>query len=162
MYRLDGNQVLNAKGVLIATLNGSELVMAPGKKSQEAKVRAYFAQTTSDDDGTFEAKQEPASSYEPKQEPASSYEPKHEPAEPEIGGGKVFVGDVPIQHVEPVSEPHSETDAEWYVSQIPADRLPPFSPQFGIETPGFREFVNTNQLNKEQTVALVRRLERNR
>ena len=151
MYHLDGNQVLSAKGVLIATLTSSgELFMAPGKKSQEAKVRAFLAQTTSDDDGTFEAKQEPA----------SAYEPKHEPAEPEIGGVNVFVGEVPIQHTEPLPEKHDETDAEWYVSQIPADRLPPFSLQFGVETPGFREFIEENQLTKEQTVALVRRLER--
>ena len=156
MYHLDGNQVLSARGVLIATLTSSgEPVMAPGKKSQEAKVRAFLAQTTPDGSGLTGIESVP----ETVNEPVDAPEPA-EAVEPEIGGGKVFVGDVPIQHVEPVMEQHNETNAEWYVSQIPDDRLPPFSLQFGVETPGFREFIEENKFTKEQTVALVRRLER--
>ena len=43
---------------------------------------------------------------------------------------------------------------------IPEEMLPRFDPVRGVNTPGFREFVNLYDLDETQTAALIRRLER--
>ena len=46
------------------------------------------------------------------------------------------------------------------VGDIPEEMLPRFDPVRGVNTPGFREFVNLYDLDETQTAALIRRLER--
>lgn len=154
-YHIEGNLVLNQKGVTVATLNeNGGITMSPGKRSQEDKVRAFLAENTG---------------VRVEVPPTQNNNPSWDDVEAEARtlfdqqaqGAKVFVGDVPIEHVEPVEQQNvAETDAEWYVRSIPEDRLPPFSPMYGVNTPGFRAFIEENKLTKEQTAALVRRLEK--
>ena len=150
MYQQIGNEIRSEKGVLVATVNGDTLTMAPGKKSQEAKVRAFLAEGAST--LTDEA-------------------PGSAPAQPEDGndaptlregteqGARVYIGNVPIEHV-PAAQQQDEpqTDAEWQVGTIPENELPPFDPQLGINTPGFGDYVNKHKLTKEQTAALIKRI----
>jgi hypothetical protein len=148
MYQKIGNEIRSARGILIATLNGGVLTMAPGKKSQEAKVREYLA----NDPETASA-----STIEETVSVAEEA-PVDVPPAFEIGGQKVFVGDVPIEHVETRAEEKPQTSAEWQASTIPENMLPPFDAQFGVNTPGFGEFVSKHKLNKEQVGALIKRI----
>lgn len=148
MYQKIGNEIRSARGILIATLNGGVLTMAPGKKSQETKVREYLAS---------DPEIAPASTIE-ETVSLQEIEPAHVPPPIEIGGQKVFVGDVPIEHVETWAEEKPQTSEEWQVSTIPESELPPFDAQLGINTPGFGEFVSKHKLNKEQVGALIKRI----
>lgn len=154
MYRKNGNLIRSERGVLIATLNDGVLTMAPGKKSQEAKVRAFLAESAAEGlTSTLEMAAEsglaPSSQDEAERIPEISG-PETEP--------KVFVGDVPIAHVETRAEEKPQTSAEWMASTIPESDLPPFDAQLGVNTPGFGEFVSKYKLNKEQVGALIKRI----
>lgn len=148
MYQKIGNEIRSARGVLIATLNDGVLTMAPGKKSQETKVREFLA---------IDPETAPASTIEETVSVAEEA-PADVPPPFEIGGQKIFVGDVPIAHVETRTEEKPQTSEEWQVSTIPESELPPFDAQLGVNTPGFGEFVSKHKLNKEQVGALIKRI----
>ena len=154
MYQKIGNEIRSARGILIATLNGGVLTMAPGKKSQEAKVRAFLSESAAD--GLTSALEMVAESG------LAPSSPEETESAPEITGPetepKVFVGDVPIEHVETRAEEKPQTSEEWQVSTIPESELPPFDAQLGVNTPGFGEFVSKHKLNKEQVGALIKRI----
>ena len=48
---------------------------------------------------------------------------------------------------------------EYSISTIPVDELPEFSREYGVNTPGFGEFVKRHNLTSLQVAALVKRLE---
>ena len=158
MYQRNGNEIRNDRGTLVATItDGGGVVMAPGKKSQEEKVRAFLNQAAEDGlSAALEIAEE--SGLAPAAPP---------PEEKEVSdttvimgqNGRVYVGAVPIEHVEPPQEQQvPQTDAEWQVGTIPEEELPPFSPQLGTGTPGFQEYITKHNLNNEQVNALIRRI----
>ena len=71
-----------------------------------------------------------------------------------------------IEEAEGAPEPETpeheaeQSREEFLIETIPADRLPPFSKELGVNTPGFAEFVKDNHLSAAQIAALVKRLER--
>ena len=148
MYQQIGNEIRSEKGVLVATVNGDTLTMAPGTKSQEAKVRAFLAEGAS---GSCNNCTDHTEQDEPESAPADADTQEQSP--------KVYIGNVPIEHV-PAAQQQDEpqTDAEWQVATIPENELPPFDPQLGINTPGFGDYVNKHKLTKEQTAALIKRI----
>lgn len=165
MYQKIGNEIRSARGVLIATLNNGVLMMAPGKKSQEAKVRAFLQENGGTDSSIPEAESGSCNQCtDHADEEDNQKEPSWEDVEAEAQtlfnaqGAKVFVGDVPIEHVETRAEEKPQTSEEWQVSTIPESELPPFDAQLGVNTPGFGEFVSKHKLNKEQVGALIKRI----
>lgn len=164
MYQKIGNEIRSARGVLIATLTGDVLVMAPGKKSQETKVREFLQENI----GTDSIQEAESGSCNQCTDHADEEDNQKEPSWDDVEaeaqtlfnaqGAKIFVGDVPIEHVETRKEAEVQTSAEWQASTIPENMLPPFDAQLGINTPGFGEFVSKHQLNKEQVDALIKRI----
>lgn len=158
MYQKSGNEIRNERGTLIATLTGDGgIVMAPGKKSQEEKVRTFLNQAVEDGlSAALEIAKE--SGLAPS---APSPEEKKVSDTTVIMGqnGRVYVGAVPIEHVDPgAAEAEPQTEAEWQIGTIPDEALPPFDPAFGTATPGFREYVELHKLNTEQVRALIKRI----
>ena len=156
MYQKIGNEIRSERGVLVATLSGDRLIMAPGKKSQEEKVRA-FLQENSGDDSITEA--ESGSCNNCTDHADETAEETESPDTPGAFQAKVFVGDVPIEHVEAEKQQDKpQTEAEWQVGTIPDEELPPFTPEMGVNTPGFGDYIKKHNLNKEQTAALIKRI----
>lgn len=153
MYHRDGNEIRNERGTLIATIaGGGGLLMAPGKRSQEEKVRAFLQ-----DDGNQDIQTQSAPSHAD-DAPDRAPEPELR-VEDFIGRSRTYEGEVTLEHVEPLPEAEQpQTDAEWQVGTIPDAALPPFDPIFGTATPGFMEFVTQHNLNQEQKAALIRRI----
>ena len=157
MYQKNGNEIRSERGVLVATLNGDTLVMAPGKKSQETKVRAYLNELV--EEGLTAALEVAEESG------LCNHRTDHEDAEEAETPGefkaKVFVGDIPIEHVNAAKQQDApQTEAEWLVDSIPEEELPPYSAQMGVNTPGFGDYIKKHKLNKEQTEALIKRIRR--
>ena len=161
-YELRGREIYSEKGRLVATLDGDgNPVMAPGMAGPHTKgVREFLAV------GNCNSPQEPEPPHEPEQthEPASPQEtePLHEPEppqEPEPPMSTVFVGSIAAKPSGvPEKVPAVLSRAEWEISTIPAEQLPPFDPALGVCTPGFIDYVKRFNLNAQQIAALVKRL----
>lgn len=161
-YELKGREIYSEKGRLVATLDDDgNPVMAPGMAGPHTKgVREFLAV------GNCNSPQEPEPPHEPEQthEPASPQEtePLHEPEppqEPEPPMSTVFVGSIAAKPSGvPEKVPAVLTRAEWEISTIPAEQLPPFDPALGVCTPGFIDYVKRFNLNAQQIAALVKRL----
>jgi hypothetical protein len=157
-YTVRGREIYSARGKLVAKLDADgNPVMEPGMAGpHSAKVRAFLerqVQTALDfheDDPTAEENTEV--------EPAG---PATEPAEQE--GATLYVGQIPAARAEggapsaPKAEP--ETMDEYTISTIPEDSLPPFSCEYGVNTPGFMEFCDKHKLTAPQVAALIIRLQ---
>lgn len=78
------------------------------------------------------------------------------------GRTNVYVGRIPARRAEggvPEETPRQpETLDEYSISTIPDDELPPFSKEYGVNTPGFEDFVKLHNLTGAQVAALVKRL----
>lgn len=74
----------------------------------------------------------------------------------------VFIGDAPRPKSPPAVEKDIEvtTTEEWAIQTIPNDQLPPFSPELGVSTPGFKEYIKNKKLTQNQIVVLIARCER--
>lgn len=161
-YELRGREIYSEKGRLVATLDDDgNPVMAPGMAGPHTKgVREFLAV------GNCNSPQEPEPPREPEQthEPASPQEtePLHEPEppqEPEPPMSTVFVGSIAAKPSGvPEKVPAVLSRAEWEISTIPAEQLPPFDPALGVCTPGFIDYVKRFNLNAQQIAALVKRL----
>lgn len=156
MYQLHGKEIQNERGAVIARLNeDGELRMAAGKKSQEAAVRAFLNEAVEDGlTAALEIAEESCLERvaEAKKEVSDTSAIMGQ-------NGRVYVGAVPIEHVEPgQAQEAPQTEAEWQVGTIPENKWPPFSPQFGTATPGFREYVEKYNLNQQQVHALIKRI----
>jgi len=153
MYQKNGNEIRSERGVLVATLNGDTLVMAPGKKSQETKVRAFLQENGGADSIPVEESGSCNNS--------TDHADAEEAETPGEFKAKVFVGDIPIEHVNAAKQQDApQTEAEWLVDSIPEEELPPYSAQMGVNTPGFGDYIKKHKLNKEQTEALIKRIRR--
>ena len=149
-YELKGREIYSEKGRLVATLDDDgNPVMAPGMAGPHTKgVREFLAV------GNCNSPQEP--------EPPQESEPPQEPEqtqEPEPPMSTVFVGSIAAKPSGvPEKVPAVLSRAEWEISTIPAEQLPPFDPALGVCTPGFIDYVKRFNLNAQQIAALVKRL----
>ena len=158
MYQKNGNEIRNERGTLVATMtDDGGIVMAPGKKSQEEKVRAFLNQAAEEEQRVSPEEIGIQSSEEEPEAPEAPEAPET-PFVPD-GGDHVYIGAANIEHVEPPpAKEEPQTEAEWQVGTIPEEELPPFRPELGTATPGFQEYVNQHKLNNEQVSALVKRI----
>ena len=131
-YVMDGRQIFSDKGKLVATLNDDGIpVMAPGMAGpHSAGVKKFL-----------EEKVKSAMDFMEEQ-----------PA--------VVKQNLTTENMDPLPEKSEEpeTKESWEISTIPQDLLPPFSKQFGVNTPGFSEYVKQHKLSEAQVAALVKRL----
>ena len=84
--------------------------------------------------------------------------PAQESKLPEMAENPEFADMLPEDECAKVQK---QQEPEFIINSIPLDQLPPFDKSLGTKTPGFEEFVKKHKLNKEQRIALVRRLEQN-
>ena len=80
------------------------------------------------------------------------------------GNTNVFVGEVPVEHVEKTAAPEEapKTTDEFLVSDIPEADLPEFLPELGAENPEVKEFIRRHRLTARQIELLIRRCEKRR
>ena len=138
-------------------------VMAPGMAGpHSAKVRAFLGRTTPDNTAEIPAAPEETPVVKENLTTDDPDVPEVEATEAE-GRTNVFVGQIPARRAEggvPEETPRQpETLDEYSISTIPDDELPPFSKEYGVNTPGFEDFVKLHKLTGPQVAALVKRLE---
>jgi len=156
-YTIRGREIFSARGKLVATLDDDgNPVMAPGMAGPHSRgVREFLAK---------EDPETPVQSDLSDGADLSDENEQQETPEPEEGGTTVYVGRIPAAPAAggaPAAPPLSTGTVEEYsISTIPDDALPPFSKEYGCDTPGFREFCEKHKLSAPQRAALVRRLER--
>lgn len=161
-YELKGREIYSEKGRLVATLDDDgNPVMAPGMAGPHTKgVREFLAVGNCNSPQEPEPPQDPEQTQEPEppQEPVPLHEPEP-PQEPEPPMSTVFVGSIAAKPSGvPEKVPAVLSRAEWEISTIPAEQLPPFDPALGVCTPGFIDYVKRFNLNAQQIAALVKRL----
>ena len=153
-YTLRGREIFSARGKLVATLDDDgNPVMAPGMAGPHSRgVREFLAR----ENDTAKPPEAPEA-----ETPAA---PEIETPEAEEGGTTVYVGRIPAAPASggAPAAPRTTTGTveEYSIATIPDDELPPFSKEYGSDTPGFREFCDKHKLTPPQVAALVRRLER--
>jgi len=166
MYKIEGGKVYSDKGKLVASLTQQGSVefepgMAPAHKRG-------FQEWLRENGATFGNLPEPADSPVVPEAPPSlgqKVEDKN-PADSEPEK-ETSLADLENEAEKEMISPKPPPAPQSVVSlkrlaiaDIPDDRLPPFDPRLGVSTPGFQEFVKRNNLDREQTVSLIRRLER--
>lgn len=187
-YSINGREVYSSKGRLVATLDADgSPVMAPGMAGPHTKGVLEFLglvpanpeepdvtvpdAVVRETSATETAENPPQTASLPVdgENPAADgqddlpQDSESSSADALEGKGKstVYVGSIPAS--KPEGEPETvskqETVEEWEISTIPEDLLPPFSKEYGTNTPGFREYVNKHKLTVPQVSALVKRLE---
>jgi len=155
-YTINGREIHSDKGRLVATLDDDgNLIFAPGMAGAHSRaVRDFLKSDMSD-------KSDKSDDTPPAMPPFEPPTAENDPAPAAEGTTNVFVGEVPRKPSPPAPEaaPAEQPGAdEWFISTIPDDQLPPFSPEFGVETPGFPEFVKKHELTTPQVAALIKRL----
>ncbi|MBQ6352030.1 MAG: hypothetical protein IJJ28_02030 [Lentisphaeria bacterium] len=134
-YTISGREIYSAKGKLVATLDDDgNPVMAPGMAGPHKRALEEFLGGT-DTNG-------------------------HEPTRTDTPPPMPPLAEESDSVTKPEAPEREAEAAEYAVSTIPDDRLPPFSKALGVNTPGFAEFVDNNHLSAAQVAALVKRLER--
>lgn len=139
-YIIRGREIYSAKGKCVATLddNGNP-VMAPGMAGAHSRGVQEFLEILAGGNGTSEESPEVAQG--------------EDPATPD---GSAVAS--PVSAGVSATRPESDFSAEWEISTIPEDRLPPFSKALGVNTPGFSEYIVRHKLTMPQVAALVKRL----
>ena len=188
-YIIRGREIYSAKGKCVATLddNGNP-VMAPGMAGAHSRgVQEFLILTTKDTilrrpggamedrEGTKDFSPAPQGTQEDGMEdpPSPGGLWRASPATPDGASSVVPFGTMedkmedkqaavasPVSAGVSATRPESDFSAEWEISTIPEDRLPPFSKALGVNTPGFPEYIARHKLTMPQVAALVKRLSR--
>lgn len=134
-YTMEGRQIFSVKGKLVATLNDDGVpVMAPGMAGpHSAGVKKFLEEKVK-------------SALDFIEDPAAV-----------VKDNLITENPAPKQK-ELKSDEVEESKESWEISTIPEDLLPPFSKQFGVNTPGFMDYVKQHKLSEAQIAALVKRL----
>lgn len=135
-YELRENRVYTERGRLVATLDGDgNPVMETGMAGPHSRgVREFLGKMP---------------------------EPEASPEIPETDEAGVYIGSIPASRAKrgaPFREERELNADEWSVSTIPEGELPEFDAEFGVYTPGFREYVKRHGLTEGQQAALVARV----
>ena len=176
-YSVRGREIYSARGKLVATLDDDgNPVMAPGMAGAHGNSVRKFLELSHAGTASAAGVQDSVSGK--KTSTATAGNPPPMPPFPDDrenvttgdqnappDGEKVTMyvgGNTPA--VKPEGRPEAvtgkETLEEWEISTIPEDRLPPFSREFGTNTPGFAEYASKHKLTVPQVAALVKRLEK--
>ena len=134
-YTMEGRQIFSVKGKLVATLNDDGVpVMAPGMAGpHSAGVKKFL-------EGKIN----------------SALDFIEDPAE--VVKDNLTTENPAPEQMELKSDEVEESKEAWEISTIPEELLPPFSKQFGVNTPGFMDYVKQHKLSEAQIAALVKRL----
>ena len=173
-YTMRGRDIYSSRGKLVATLDADgNPVWAPGMAGAHSKKLAEWLGEKRYERG--EMREESASSSaeatEDMERERTETADNSEIEQPVVkenltteGNTTVYVGQIPAAAAEggePEEEPRGkETVEEYSISTIPEEELPPFSREYGVNTPGFMDFVKKYKLNSAQVAALVKRLEK--
>lgn len=134
-YVLEGRQIFSGKGKLVATLNDDGVpVMAPGMAGPHSTGVKKF----------LERKVNSALDFI--EDPAA------------VVKQNLTTENPAPEQMALKSDEVEESKEAWEISTIPEDLLPPFSKQFGVNTPGFTDYVKQHKLSEAQIAALVKRL----
>ena len=165
-YQLKGNEIWTEKGKLAATLDGDgNVVMAPGMAgAHSAGVREFLASQSS----TAPDAPPPMPEIEEK-DPETEATDTPPPATAEVTPGEegmTFYGPnasaLPKPETPKTELPVDSVPVAQIVADIPEAALPPWDPEYGVNTPGFADWVKFHKMTPEQVVCLVRRLENRR
>ena len=164
-YTIRGREIYSDRGKLVATLDDDgNPVMAPGMAGPHSRaVREFLAKETERTEAghSIDQGESPGGAGQPPRHFEADVRPEIETAEAE-GNTTVYVGRIPARGADsgaPGAPPSSPGTVEEYsISTIPEEELPPFSREFGVYTPGFREFCTKHKLTAPQRAALVARL----
>lgn len=166
-YSIKGREIYSAKGKLVATLDADgNPVMELGMAGAHGKsVREFLGLATASPSMPNVAVQnavvkENLTTDDQNIPPYN--ESSTENALEDQGNVTMYIGSIPAAKPEGTPETVSkkETVEEWEISTIPEADLPPFSKEYGSETPGFMEYVKKHHLSIPQVEALVKRLEK--
>ena len=159
-YTIRGREIFSPKGKLVATLDDDgNPVMAPGMAGPHSRgVREFLADVegrrskVEGGDGENAGVRGPSQGAERGADAADRESDGSDKSDGARGAEGADTG-------EPKPGNRKPETREATVEDIPEDRLPPFSPEFGTATPGFAEFVARHKLTPEQIGALVKRCE---
>jgi len=163
-YTKNGNEIYSEKGKLVATLDADgNPVFAQGMAGAHyAGVHAFLAEQPKT------APDAPPPMPEIEEADGAPETEKPEPATAEVkpeSEGMTFYGPnasaLPKAKAVKTAEAPA-TDAARIVADIPDAALPPWDPEHGKDTPGFRDWVKFHKMTPEQVFYLVRRLENRR
>lgn len=184
-YTMRGRDIYSSRGKLVATLDADgNPVWAPGmagahskklaewlgEKRYETRLRDASPRQGGERREESASSSAEASTYAEVTADETAGQGAREDEEPVVkeyltteGTTTVYVGQIPAAAAEggePEEEPKGEETVEEYsISTIPEEELPPFSREYGVNTPGFMDFVKKYKLNSAQVAALVKRLE---
>lgn len=152
-YIIRGREIYSAKGKCVATLddNGNP-VMAPGMAGAHSRGVQEFLEILAGGNGTSEESPEVAQG----EDPAAPDGSLRRPGDYEGQAAVASPGSAGVS----ATRPESDFSAEWEISTIPEDRLPPFSKALGVNTSGFSEYIVRHKLTMPQVAALIKRLSR--
>lgn len=171
-YEVRGREIYSDKGKHVASLDDAgNIVMMPGMSGPHAKaVKEYLDALRVEDVDTVEPSEENVTAA-PTQNIAEVADVAPESgvadvvAAPESSSAtdtapvNIYVGAIAAQKCGvPAAAKKPLSREEWEISTIPESELPPFSPEYGVFTPGFEDFVRKNNLDEAHIAALVKRL----
>ncbi len=164
-YTISGRELYSAKGKLVATLDADgNPIFAPGMAGAHSRaVNAFLASTATTPDPAADQTPPKMPEYEPPADnmPQGDLSKGRRGDEAE-GNTTVYVGRIPAARPEggvpEEARQQPETLDEYSISTIPDDELPPFSKEYGVNTPGFEDFVKLHKLTGPQVAALIKRL----
>lgn len=163
-YMIKDRKVFTTRGKLVATLDDDgNPVMALGMAGPHTRgVREFLGFRYSVSEGTKQAAPEEASDVKENLTTDDPEEVVKENLTTEQSGPKMYVGEPAAAKADPgcpAQEAEREkTVDEFLVDGIPDDQLPDLSPEYGVYTPGFQEFVEINRLSPAQVAALINRI----
>lgn len=155
-YTISGRQIFSNKGKLVATLDeNNNPIMCLGMAGAHTRGVQEFLSNNS-------LKLECEAPPEEFIEEVEFLEPVDEKEVADSEFYTLYVGIPPLNS--PVAEKNyferEKTLEEWEIDTIPAEQLPVFNKEYGINTPGFLEWVKKHNLSNKQITALVKRLEK--
>ena len=183
-YTIRGRDIFSARGKLVATLDDDgNPVMAPGMAGPHTRgVREFLADAGNGDAGNGDASSRNTRGTRGTREGAADEGFRREAEGAEAGdagsedagsrGTRLRLKATPWQARGTRNTRNGAADEdfrreaeggatleEYSISTIPVDELPEFSREYGVNTPGFGEFVKRHNLTSLQVAALVKRLE---
>ena len=163
-----------SSGDLVAVIENGNLKIQPGKNALTPRIKAFYEEcvnnTSSDGQalpsGGESLEKEPDSVVAAKaQAPAEEEEVNTHLLSDEAERERIAWGDAPrpggtaapAREYKPSPQKSAKALSVW---DIPEESLPEFRADMGVETPDFKNFVKKHKFNKEQTIELIKRLER--
>lgn len=167
-FKFENNKIYsNTTGDLVAEIHGENLRMMPGKNAMTPRVKAFYEEVRGEvkTETETENPEDIRSVAESCQMEEEEEEVNTHLLDDELSRERIVFGDAPLKGG--TSAPAAEKKPEEKKSaralsiwDIPGESLPAMDPALGVATPEFKNFVKKHKLDKEQTIELIKRLER--